>query len=161
MNHRFLPLLLLLSLLATCVEVDISVPGFPNIAQYFGVREGLIQLTIAYNFLGFCISALIYGPLSESYGRRRIMLFGNGLMVIGAVGCVYAPTIDILFFSRFIQGLGASTAVVLVFAMIADLYENQKAMRLIGFTNAFLSSSMAVAPVIGGFINEAIGWRGN
>lgn len=161
MQRVFLPCLLLLSLLTTCIEVDMSVPGFPNIAHDFGVREGIIQLTITYNFLGFCLSALFYGPLSESFGRRKVMLAGNALMVVGAIGCYYAPSINLLILSRFIQGLGASTAVVLVFAMIADLYESSKGMKLIGIANTFLSTSMAFAPLIGGFVNETIGWRGN
>lgn len=161
MQRVFLPILLLLSLMTTCIEVDISVPGFPDIARFFNVNEAMVQHTITYNFLGFCISALFYGPLSERYGRRKIMLAGNLIMVLGAIGCVYANTIEFLITSRFIQGIGASTAIVLVFAMIADLYETPKAMRLIGLSNAFLSASMTVAPLIGGFINEAVGWRGN
>ncbi|WP_410541815.1 MFS transporter [Wolbachia endosymbiont (group B) of Idaea biselata] len=68
-----LPFLLILSLIAKFIEIDISVPSFPDIVRYFNVPEGTIQLTIAYNFLGICIGGLFFGPLSECYGRRRIM----------------------------------------------------------------------------------------
>lgn len=158
---RFLPLLFLLSLISTCAEVDISVPGFPQIASYFHVSEAWVQATITLNFLGFFLAGIFYGPLSDAFGRRRLMLLGNTVLSIGAMGCAIAPNIHWLLVSRLIQGFGASTSVVLVFTMIADLYEGQQAMKLIGLMNAALSMVMASAPLIGGFINKAIGWRGN
>lgn len=161
MKSIFLPALLILSLITTCAEVDISVPGFPQIASFYGVTEGLVQATITYNFFGFFLGALLYGPLSESFGRRKIMLIGNGIMMLGAIACVFAPSMSTLLFSRFVQGIGASTSVVLVFAMIVDIYEGNKAMQLIGLTNAVLSTAMAIAPVVGGIINKIVGWHGN
>lgn len=161
MKDKLLTILLLGSLITTCTEIDISVPSFPQIAHFYNVEEGLVQLTIAYNFLGFCIGALLYGPLSECYGRRRMMVLGNAIMLAGALGCLYSPSIHLLLLSRFIQGIGASTSVVLVFTMIVDLYQGEKAFKLIGLMNACLSIVMATAPLIGGFINESFGWRGN
>ncbi|KJV74903.1 MFS transporter [Orientia tsutsugamushi] len=76
--------------------MDMSVPSFPDIARYFNVTEGIIQLTISYNFLGFFIGGFLNGPLSECYARRKIMLAGNALMLLGAIGCVFAPTINSL-----------------------------------------------------------------
>lgn len=160
MSRLFFPLLVL-SLVACCIEVDISVPGFPDMARYFAVGEGEIQLTVAVNFAGFCLAALVYGPLSEAYGRRPLMVIGNLIMVLGAVGCVLAPDLPLLLLARFFQGVGASASAVIVFAMIADAYQGEKSARLIGVMNSFLTTAMALAPVLGGFINEAIGWRGN
>lgn len=160
MPRFFLPLLIL-SILTCCIEVEISVPGFPDMSAYFHTSETMIQLTIAYNFLGFCLAGLFYGPLSECYGRRKIMLIGNAFLVIGAMGCVWAPSIDWLLIARFIQGIGASTSAVVVFAMLADVYQGEKAAKLIGVMNSILTTLMAIAPVVGGFINETVGWRGN
>lgn len=157
----WLPFVLTFSLITCCIEVDISVPGFPDMASYFGVSGGIIQLTIAYNFVGFCLAALFYGPLSECYGRRKLMVWGNALLVIGAVGCVMAQSINVLLFFRFIQGIGASAAAVLVFAVIADRYQGEQSCKLIAMMNTALTVLMAGAPVAGGFINKAIGWRGN
>jgi len=161
MPRTFLPILIL-SLVACSIEVDISVPGFPDMARYFNVDDGTIQMTIAYNFLGFCIGAVLYGPLSDAYGRRPMMVWGNTILAAGAIGCVIAPSIPLLLWARFIQGIGASASAVVVFAMIADAYPNKdKAASLIGMMNAVLTILMAIAPIAGGFINEAIGWRGN
>ncbi|WP_395462647.1 multidrug effflux MFS transporter [Wolbachia endosymbiont of Cantharis cryptica] len=155
-----LPFLLILSLIAKFIEIDISVPSFPDMVRYFNVSEGTIQLTIAYNFLGLCMGGLFLGPLSECYGRRRIMIIGSTLLLIGAVGCVFAPSVFWLLTSRFFQGIGVSTSVV-VFAIIADSYQGNKAVKFIGIMNATLTVVMAIAPVLGSFINEAVGWRGN
>jgi len=156
-----LPFLLIISLLTCCVEVDISVPSFPDISDYFNISDSLTQMTIAVNFLGFCISSAIYGPLSDAFGRRKVMLYGNAIMMLGAVGCTIANTIEFLLFSRLIQGIGASASAVVAFAMITDAYSSDKSAKLIGTMNSFLTVFMSLAPVTGSFINEAIGWRGN
>ncbi|GAB4162578.1 MAG: rhizoferrin import MFS transporter FslD [Rickettsiaceae bacterium] len=158
---RHLPVLLVISLLTCSVEVDISVPSFPDISDYFVISDGLTQMTIALNFLGFCISSAFYGPLSDFYGRRKVMLVGNAIMAIGAFGCAIANTIELLLLARFIQGLGASTSAVVAFAVIADSYSAKKAASLIGTMNSMITVCMSMAPVAGGFINEVVGWRGN
>jgi DHA1 family bicyclomycin/chloramphenicol resistance-like MFS transporter len=156
-----LPFLLVVSLLTCCVEVDISVPSFPDISDYFDISDGLTQMTIAMNFLGFCISSTFYGPLSDAFGRRKVMLIGNAIMLVGAVGCTIANSIELLLFARLIQGIGASTSSVVAFAMIADTYSADKSAKLIGTMNSLITVFMSIAPIAGGFINEAIGWRGN
>lgn len=156
-----LPFLFVLSLLTCCIEVDISVPSFPEISDYFNISDGLTQMTVAVNFFGFCISSIICGPLSDSYGRRKVMILGNAIMLVGAWFCVIAPNIGFLLFARFIQGLGASVSCVVVFAMIADIYPANKASKLIGTMNSLLSLFMTVAPMVGAFINSAVGFRGN
>lgn len=160
MSGILLPLLIL-SLVPGCIEVDISVPGFPAMASYFNITEGVVQLTIAYNFLGFCLSAVFYGPLSDRYGRRRLMVIGNGLLLLGAIGCVMAPTIKMLLVARFIQGTGASASAVIASAIIADVYRGPKIVKALTIMNSTLTILMALAPVIGGFINKEIGWVGN
>ncbi len=145
-----LPFILVVSLLAGCIEVDMSVPSFPDMAASFGVSEGHIQRTITYNFLGFVFGALIYGPLSESIGRRKTMLIGGAIMLLGALGCTYATSIDLLMLSRFIQGLGACTPVVVAYAIIADRYQGAAMYSMIGLVNACISIFMSLAPIAGG-----------
>ena len=118
-------------------------------------------MTIAVNFFGFCLSSVAYGPLSDCYGRRNVMLIGNAIMLIGAVLCVVAHNIELLLIARFIQGFGASTSAVVVFAMIADVYETDKAAKLIGLMNSLITVFMSITPLAGGFINNLVGFRGN
>lgn len=158
---KTLPFLLVLSLLTCCVEIDISVPSFPDISDHFDISDGLTQMTIAVNFLGFCISSVICGPLSDSYGRRKVMIIGNGVMLIGAALCVIANNIETLLVARFIQGLGASTSAVVAFAMGSDSYKSAEATKIIGFMNSLITVFSSAAPIVGSFINQLAGFRGN
>lgn len=153
--------LYIISLIACCIEVDISVPSFPGLVEYFNTTESLAQQTVSINFLAFFIGSLIVGPLADAYGRRPVMIAGNAILMIGALNCVWAPSVFFLLLARFIQGLGASTSAVVVFAMIADTYKGRKATQLIGLMNCAFTCLMAVSPVIGSYLNEIFGWRGS
>ena len=154
------PFLYIISLIACCIEVDTSVPSFPALVDYFHTTESLAQHTVSINFLGFFISALIVGPLADAYGRRPVMIIGNAILMIGACMCVWAPTITTLLFARLIQGIGAATSAVVVFAMIADTHKGEKATQLIGLMNCVLTCLMAASPIAGSYLNEEFGWRG-
>ncbi|MGW0890741.1 MFS transporter [Saccharopolyspora sp. NPDC002578] len=158
---KYLPALLVVTLIGTIIEIDMSVPSFPDIARELGVAGSVVQLTITLNFLGYCLGALVYGPLSDRFGRRGVMLIGNSIMLVGALGCAIAPSIEFLLAARFVQGIGASTSVVLVFVIISDLYRGERAMAMFGMTNAAMSILMTIAPPLGGLVNRTIGWRGN
>ncbi len=134
-----LPFIFVISLLTCCIEIDISVPSFPDISRYFNISDSLTQMTVAVNFLGFCLSSIVYGPLSDCYGRRNVMLIGNAIMLIGAIFCVFVNSIEMLLLSRFVQGFGASTSAVIVFAMIADVYDRNKAAKIIGIMNSLIT----------------------
>ncbi len=158
---KSLPFILMFALINSCIELEISAPSFPDILVALKTSESMVGLTITYNLIGFCVASLIYGPLSDCFGRRKIMLIGNGILVIGAVACVIAMSIKWLLFARIIQGIGAATSAVVVSAIIADVYKTEQATKLYGLMNAVFSIMMAVAPIIGGMINYQIGWRGN
>jgi DHA1 family bicyclomycin/chloramphenicol resistance-like MFS transporter len=153
--------LLMLSLINSCIELEISAPSFPDIMDHFAISETEVGLTISYNLVGFALASFVYGPLSDCFGRRRIMIFGNAILCLGALGCVFSPSISWLLVARFFQGIGAATSAVLASAIIADLYNPKKASGIYATMNTFFSAVMALSPILGGFINSAIGWRGN
>ncbi|MBI2786894.1 MAG: multidrug effflux MFS transporter [Legionella longbeachae] len=153
--------LIIISLIGCCMEIDISLPSFPSIMTFFGSTEAQVQNTLSLNFLAFCLSGLLYGPLSETLGRRGLMLFGATCFLIGAVGCVFSFSIYQLMFWRFIQGLGASSTVVMGFAMISDRYSGEVAANYIGKINAYVTIFMAAAPIIGSVIINYFTWRAN
>ncbi|MBS0289203.1 MAG: multidrug effflux MFS transporter [Proteobacteria bacterium] len=153
--------LIIISLLGCCMEIDISIPSFPSIMAFFGATEAQVQNTLSLNFLAFCLSGLFYGPLSESWGRRGLMLFGATCFLVGALGCAFSYSIYQLMFWRFIQGLGASSTVVLGFAMISDRYSGDIAATYIGKVNAYITIFMASAPILGSLIINYFTWRAN
>lgn len=155
---KLFPFLLIFSAMSAAIEIELSLPSFPDIARAFGVTEQLIEGTISLNFLGFCISALFYGPLSDRFGRRPVLLFGTVLFLMGSLGCALAPTIEMILISRFVQGLGAAGSFVIVFTMLSDAYKGQEASQWIGRLNAILTATMALAPILGGYLNAFFGW---
>jgi DHA1 family bicyclomycin/chloramphenicol resistance-like MFS transporter len=161
MQKSFLPWILLASLIVCCIEVDISVPGFVAIGEYFQVTDSKVQLILAYHFIGFALASLIWGPLADSYGYRKIMIIGNGILMLGAVGCVLAPSMTWMLSARVIQGMGAASSAVIAFAIIKELFAEKEAQHWIAIFNAIITLLIAIAPLIGGVINQWIGWRGN
>lgn len=153
--------LLILSLLSSYIEIDISIPSFPDISDYFGISDFLTQMIITVNFIGFCFSGVFYGPLSDGFGRYKVMIVGNFIMLLGALGCVYSETIEFLLISRFIQGVGASTSSIVAFAILADVYKQKDTTRLVGIINFVTTVFLSFAPIIGSFINHFLGWRWN
>ena len=97
---KLLPFLLIFAIINSCIELEISAPSFPSIMSHFRVSENIVGMTITMNLIGFCIASIVYGTLSDAFGRRRIMIIGNGVLTIGAIGCVIAPSIECLLFSR-------------------------------------------------------------
>lgn len=153
--------LIIVSLLGCCMEIDISIPSFPSIMENFSATEAQVQNTLSLNFLAFCLSALFYGPLSEAWGRRGLMLFGATCFLIGAIGCVFSFSIYQLMFWRFFQGLGASSTLVLGFVMVADTYHGEEAANYMGKINAYVTIFMASAPILGSLIIHYFSWRAN
>lgn len=155
---RFFPFLLIFSAVSAAIEIELSLPSFPDIARAFGVSEEVVEGTISLNFLGFCLSALFYGPLSDRFGRRPILVLGTVLFLIGSLCCAFAPTIEMILISRFIQGLGAAGSFVIVFTMLSDAYKDNEATHWIGMLNSILTATMALAPILGGYLNAWFGW---
>ena len=103
--HLILLSMAIIMYILVCAEADIYVPAFPQMIKYFGVAENEIQLVLSVNFIGLCIAGLIVGPLSDSFGRRKVILFGLGLLMVSSIVLVTLDDFKLLLFWRFIQGV--------------------------------------------------------
>lgn len=147
--------------ICVCAETDIYVPAFPQMIKYFDIAENEIQLVLSINFLGLCLASLVAGPLSDSFGRRKVILCGLSLLMISSIILVNIDDFKILLFWRFIQGIAAAVPMVCSAAMFVDKYSGERASQLIGLVNAVITAAMAAAPVIGAYIVTAFDWRAN
>ena len=147
--------------LAAAMETDIYLPTFPNILEDFHTNEAMVQRILSYNFIGICIGSLLYGPLSDHFGRRPILMFGFGIFIVSSVGCIFSVNIEQLITFRLMQGFGSSACVIVGTAMIFDLFEEDSAAKLIADLNTITVSLMAFAPLIGGWISLNLGYRAN
>lgn len=153
--------IVILMYIAVCAEADIYVPAFPEMVQYFGTTEDKIQLILSLNFLGICVASLICGPLSDAFGRRKILLSGLLLFFVSSVACVFAESFNVMLFWRVIQGFSASIPMVLGCALFLDKYELNKASQLVGILNSVITAAMAGAPILGAWLTYHFHWRLN
>ena len=135
--------LMVLIFLAASMETDIYLPTFPDILKDLNTNAVMVQRIISYNFIGICLGSLIYGPLSDHFGRRTIMMFGFFIFLMASIGCVFAQTIDQLLAFRLLQGFGSSACLIVGTTMIFDLFEEESAAKLVADLNTLTVSVMA------------------
>lgn len=160
-NSSYIPFLLVILQIACWAEMDLFVPSLPEMMYHFGVTEQVIQLVLSINFLGFFISSLFVGPMADAFGRRPVLLAGAALFAFGGLLAVFAPTIELFLCARLIQGLGVAAPAVVSVAVICDMYNGEKQVKILSLINSIVTITMAVAPIAGAYISAAIGWRAN
>lgn len=153
--------LIFLIFIAACIETDIYLPAFPDMMEFFQTSEDAIHSLLTWNFFGICVSGPIYGPLSDSFGRKKPLILALGLFFIGSVMTLYAENFGPMLWGRFLQGLGSGGCFTLGTAIIFDVFHDKKAVQAINELNAIVPFIMAAAPVAGGYLNHHYGFRSN
>lgn len=150
-------LLLLISLgyLAT----DMYLPSLPAIGEQFQVLDSTVQMTMFVYMISFSLTPLLFGPLSDQIGRKKVILTGLIVLLLGTFGCYLSPTIHWLIFFRFIQGIGGGAIIISSRAMIPDLYQGVELAKKVTQVTMFMPFALAFGPLIGGFMQEHYGWR--
>jgi DHA1 family bicyclomycin/chloramphenicol resistance-like MFS transporter len=154
-------LILLLGALAACgpLSIDMYLPSLPALAVSFGTTAAAAQITLTSFMLGFSLGMLVYGPLSDAYGRRPVLLGGIVLYTLASVGCALSFSIHSLVALRFLQALGAGSASVLARAIARDAHAPSDAARVLSMLAIVTSIGPLLAPLIGGQLLLLGGWR--
>lgn len=139
--------------------IDMYLPAMPTIAADLGASIGATQMTLMAFFVAFGVCQLIYGPVSDMAGRRPPLFFGLGLFFLASVGCALAASIEALIAFRFLQGIGASSVMVIPRAVIRDRYTGIEATRMMATVMLVISVSPMLAPLAGSGLILAFGWR--
>ncbi|QKX02626.1 Bcr/CflA family efflux MFS transporter [Wolbachia endosymbiont of Dirofilaria (Dirofilaria) immitis] len=151
---------MILSVAIADMATDLYLVALPSIANHFKVEGSVVQLTISLNLVGFAMSGLIYGPLSDYYGRRPIMLIGMAVFTVASVMCCMVNNIMFLILIRFIQGIGAGVAGVVGYAAIKDMYSGSEYSKMISKLNMVVALSPGIAPVVGShIISHGYNWK--
>lgn len=138
---------------------DSYVPSMPEITKAFGSTANEIQLTMSLYFLGAALAQLIYGPLSDRYGRRLMILIGFSICVIGSFSCVLSTSAIMLIISRFLQGIGAGACNGLFRAVLRDTFSGARLAQIGSYIGIIYPVVFALAPIIGGYAQMVWGWR--
>ena len=139
--------------------LDIYLPSLPSIAQDFQTDGSTLQLSLTSYFIAMAIAQIVYGSVSDMYGRRPPLIAGMTIYIIGAVGCALAPSVHALIAFRFVQGLGAGAGAVIARAIVRDLHTGPEAARLMSLLMLVFSVSPLLAPLAGSFIVSVATWR--
>lgn len=150
-------LLILSALMAvTSLSTDIYLPAMPVMTKDL---QGDAELTITGFLIGFCIAQLIWGPISDRYGRRLPLFIGLGLFIIGSVGCALSTDIVQIVFWRVFQALGACTGPMLARAMIRDLFSRTRAAQMLSTLMIIMAIAPIAGPLIGGQMIKVTSWH--
>ncbi|MDC7786144.1 multidrug effflux MFS transporter [Rhodoplanes sp. TEM] len=141
------------------LSIDLGLPAFAATAADLGTGEPAVALTLSWFMLGFAAGPLVYGPVSDRFGRKPVMLAGLSLYALTSVLCAAAPTIGVLLAARLFQGLAAAAGTVLVIAAIRDLFDGIAARKKISWVMAINAIMPLTAPTIGVYTLAFGGWR--
>jgi DHA1 family bicyclomycin/chloramphenicol resistance-like MFS transporter len=140
----------------TSLSTDIYLPAMPMMAKEL---HGDAELTITGFLIGFCIAQLIWGPLSDHFGRKAPLFVGMGLFVIGSVGCALSTDITHIVFWRVFQALGACTGPMLARAMIRDLFARTRAAQMLSTLMVIMAIAPIAGPLLGGQMIRVTSWH--
>ncbi len=154
-------LALLLACLATLgpFSIDTYLPAFAGIAASTGATPVQMQQTLSAYLLGFAVMNLFHGALSDSFGRRPVVLWGVGLFTLSSVGCALSDSIGALVAFRALQGMSAGAGVVVSRAIIRDMFPPADAQRVMAQVTIYFGVAPAVAPMVGGFLIVHAPWH--
>ncbi|MEK4353886.1 multidrug effflux MFS transporter [Paenibacillus sp. FSL R5-0475] len=155
------PSLLLMIVLVAFPQISetIYTPSLPDIAVALGVSNSSVQLTLSIYFIGFALGVLCWGWLSDFIGRRPAMLGGLIVYGVGSLMCFYSESITLLLVSRFIQAFGAATGSIITQTILRESVSGNKRHAMFAQISAVIAFTPAVGPLIGGWVDQAFGFR--
>ncbi|MGM3193126.1 multidrug effflux MFS transporter [Dickeya dadantii subsp. dieffenbachiae] len=161
MRSKKIPELFFIAILSalmafTSLSTDIYLPAMPIMGKDL---QGDVELTITGFLIGFCIAQLIWGPLSDHWGRRVPLFIGMALFIVGSVGCALSTTISQIVFWRIFQALGACTGPMLARAMIRDLFSRIRAAQMLSTLIIIMAIAPIAGPLLGGQLINVTSWH--
>jgi DHA1 family bicyclomycin/chloramphenicol resistance-like MFS transporter len=143
------------------LSVDMYLASLPDISRLLKAPTAQVQLTISFYLVGYACAQVFYGPLSDRHGRRPMLLAALGVYLLATLACSVSPSIETLIAARFIQAVGGSGAIVLARAVVRDMFDGTRVNRELSRMAAIMALAPLAAPLIGGMLQTAFGWRSN
>ncbi len=140
-------------------STDLYLASMPDIGASLQATPAQVQLTISFYLVGFALGQIVYGPVSDRYGRKPVLLAAVTIYCIASIACVFATSIEMLIVARLLQALGGCGAIVLPRAIVRDLYSGARAGREMAVIAMVMGLAPLLAPILGGVLQTWFGWR--
>jgi MFS transporter, DHA1 family, multidrug resistance protein len=141
------------------LAIDLYLPSLAAIGEELQAPAGRVQQTVTVFLAGFALGMLFYGPLSDRFGRRRMIFDGTAVFVLASVACMFAQTIEQLLLFRLIQAFGGGAAAVISRAVVRDLFGETESARVMAMIAMVTSLAPMITPLLGAYILELGSWR--
>lgn len=158
-SNKMLALMLAALAMLGPFSVDTYLPAFPSIESILGASPIQVQQTLTAYMFAFAVMILWHGALSDTLGRRNVILVSLAVFAIGSLGCAAAHSVEYLWAFRILQGVSAGAGVVIGRAIIRDMYNGVEAVRLLSLVTMIFAIAPAIAPILGGWIVKLLDWR--
>ncbi|MCI9887779.1 multidrug effflux MFS transporter [Micrococcales bacterium 31B] len=157
---RLLPWLLLLLTTFGPISMDLYLPALPALTRELGAHTSIAQLTVTACLIGLAAGQLVSGPISDQFGRRRILLVGVLAYIATSILCAVSPSVEVLIAVRFVQGLAGGVGIVIAQAAGRDVFDGTQLIRFYGRLAVTGSMAAIVGPMLGGLLTSVVDWRG-
>ena len=141
------------------LATDLYLPSMPHIGAALGATPAAVQLTLSAYLIGFSVGQIVYGPVSDALGRKPVLVAAFALFVAATIACAASTSIEMLIIARAFQAFGGAGPIILARTMVRDLYEGPRAGRELSTMGSIMGITPIIAPVLGGFLQIAFGWR--
>lgn len=158
-NSTYTTLYLLLLISLGYIATDIYLPSLPALSIYFHASDNQVQMTLFSYLISFSLAPLVFGPLSDHVGRKKVLLGGVFVAILATFGCLFAQNINWLIICRLIQGFGTGAVLTSSRAAVSDLYTGKALAKQMSLMTMLMPLILAVAPTIGGLLQETFQWQ--